>query len=74
MSSRELLICPKGSLKFTFQNERIKPEDTPLDVSSRVFTFPIMLSVLQFGMEDGDLIDANLEQVCPPYYYACDEH
>ncbi|KAI0338734.1 ubiquitin-like protein [Trametopsis cervina] len=37
-----------GTFKFTFEGNRVRPEETPLD----------------HDMEDGDNIDAHLEQVC----------
>ncbi|EKM51067.1 uncharacterized protein PHACADRAFT_151586 [Phanerochaete carnosa HHB-10118-sp] len=43
-----------GSFKYTFEGERIRPEQTPGE----------------FNMEDGDTIDAHLEQVRSRYLYA----
>lgn len=57
-----------GTFKFTYDGARVAKEDTPAGVSNS----PV-LSVANFlhdywkmGMEDGDQIDAFLEQVCRP--------
>jgi hypothetical protein len=53
-----------GTFKFTFEGTRIKKEDTPAEVSA---VYPpiaaLSHSYLKLGMEDGDQIDAFLEQV-----------
>lgn len=59
-----------GTFKFNYDGDRINGDQTPAEVSA----FVVILSksciltynlIIQLNMEDGDMIDAFLEQVCP---------
>lgn len=52
-----------GTFKFTYDGARVQPGDTPGGVSFHPPRFLLPLIFLQLGMEDGDQIDAFLEQV-----------
>lgn len=45
------------SVQFLFDGDRLKPEQTPEEVSSTTLSVSLDFSLLQLEMEDGDSID-----------------
>ena len=54
-----------GSLRFVYDGERLTPTETPAEVSCLfpfLFTPSTRIHLSQRSMEDGDVIDAHLQQ------------
>lgn len=56
-----------GTLRFVHDGERLSPTETPAEVSCLflfLFTLLTRIRLSQRSMEDGDVIDAHLQQAC----------